>query len=153
MQTRRREILRTQCNVINGRARRQTLIITCLCFVSFQYAYLSSTLRARSAESTIANSSAWLTLMDNYGISEIDYPEVEDSANRNSPVEDYEPVKGTTIEQPSPEVDVHKIKIGSDKSMHRIEIETSQPVSNAKPYIIKAEDPASSPKATIAYGT
>ena len=154
-QPRRRETLREQCNIISDRARRQTLIITCLCFVSFQYVYLASTLKARSAESSIASTKS--AIMDNFRrdkkSSAIDYPELEDIDDQNSPLEGHEPVEGTTVEQSSPEVDVIENKIESDKSMNRIEIATSQPFSKAKPYKIEAEEPASSPKATIAYGT
>ena len=80
--------------------------------------------------------------------SAIDYPELEDSADQNSPVEDYEEETGhnEAVEgNSSPEVDdVHEIKIE----------ETMNGLGESKKLdIIAAEDPASSPKATIAYGT
>lgn len=112
---------------------------------------MASTLRAtRSAESSIA--SAQSTIMDNFRrdkkSSAIDYPEVKDSADHNAPLEDHEeetghnePVEGDS----SPEVDdVHEIKIE----------ETMNGIGESKKLdIIAAEEPASSPKATIAYGT
>ena len=147
----RRRNLQTgaRCNI-------RALIVVCLCFVSFLHVYLASTLKAtRRAESSIASTKS--AIMDNFRrdkkSSANDYPELEDIDDQNSPLEGHEPVEGTTVEQSSPEVDVIENKIESDKSMNRIEIATSQPFSKAKPYKIEAEEPASSPKATIAYGT
>jgi hypothetical protein len=146
-QPRRRETLREQCNIISDRARRQTLIITCLCFVSFQYVYLASTLKARSAESSIASTKS--AIMDNFRrdkkSSANDYPELEDIDDQNSPLEGQEEETGhnESVEgNSSPEVPEIKIE------------ETMNVIGESKKLnIIAAEEPASSPKATIAYGT
>ena len=142
----RRRNLQTgaRCNI-------RALIVVCLCFVSFLHVYLASTLKAtRRAESSIASTKS--AIMDNFRrdkkSSAIDYPELEDIDDQNSPLEGQEEETGhnEAVEgNSSPEVDdVHEIKIE----------ETMNGLGESKKLdIIAAEDPASSPKATIAYGT
>jgi hypothetical protein len=139
----RRRNLQTgaRCNI-------RALIVVCLCFVSFLHVYLASTLKAtRRAESSIASTKS--AIMDNFRrdkkSSAIDYPELEDIDDQNSPLEGQEEETGhnESVEgNSSPEVPEIKIEetmniIGESKKLN----------------IIAAEEPASSPKATIAYGT
>jgi len=111
---------------------------------------MASALRARNAESSIANISPQSTIMDNFRrdkkIPAIYSLQREDSADQREDHEEEaahnEPVEGNS----SPEVDVHEVKIEETANANGV-------LEPKKLDVIAAEDPASLPKATIAYGT